>query len=48
MTTRTIGKTPALRRSFALSRLRVPTYSVDTDEALIPAVSFTAYRRTGT
>jgi hypothetical protein len=52
MTTRTITKTVTFRRRLALSGLErvqpAGTYTVETDEALIPTLSVTAYRRTAT
>ena len=52
MMTRTITKTVTFGRPFALSGLDGPqpagTYTVETDEELIPALSFAAYRRTAT
>ena len=52
MTTRTITKTVTFRRCFALSGLErvqpAGTYTVETDEELIPTLSVTAYRRTAT
>ena len=52
MTTRTITKTVTFGRPFALSGLDgeqpAGTYTVETDEELIPTLSFNAYRRTAT
>jgi len=52
MMTRTIAKTVTFRRPFALSGLEgvqpAGTYAVETDEELIPTLSFTAYHRTAT
>ena len=50
--TRTITKTVTFGRPFVLSGLDraqpAGTYVVETDEELIPSLSFTAYRRTAT
>jgi hypothetical protein len=50
--TRTITKTVTFARPFALSALDgvqpAGDYAVETDEELIPSLSFTAYRRTAT
>ena len=51
MMTRTTTKTVIFGRPFALSGLEVQpagTYAVETDEELIPSLSFTAYRRIAT
>jgi hypothetical protein len=52
MMTRTIIKTVMFARPFVLSGLDreqpAGAYAVETDEELIPCVSFTAYRRTAT
>ena len=52
MMTRTTTKTVTFGRPFALSGLDgvqpAGTYAVETDEELIPSLSFTAYRRTAT
>ncbi|HXP77592.1 MAG TPA: hypothetical protein VN823_25890 [Stellaceae bacterium] len=52
MVTRTTTKAVTLTRSFILSGLDgvqpAGTYIIETDEELIPTLSFTAYRRTAT
>ena len=52
MMTRTTTKTVKFARPFALSGLDGPqpagTYTIETDEELIPTLSFTAYRRAAT
>jgi hypothetical protein len=52
MMTRTITKTVTFGRPFVLGGLEgvqpSGTYAVETDEELIPTLSFTAYRRTAT
>ena len=52
MMTRTITTTVTFGRPFALIGLEgvqpAGTYAVETDEELIPSLSFTAYRRTAT
>jgi len=48
MTVRTIRKTVTFTRPFSLSGIEVQpagTYTVETDEELLPGVSFPAYRR---
>ena len=50
--TRTLTTTVTLARPFALTGFDgvqpAGTYTVETDEELIPSLSFTAYRRTAT
>lgn len=52
MTTRTSTRTVTFGEPFTLSGLEgeqpAGTYTVETDEELIPSLSFTAYRRTAT
>jgi hypothetical protein len=52
MMTRTVARTVTFARPFALSGLEgeqpAGTYSVETDEELIPSLSFAAYRRIAT